>query len=95
MNQKEKTAEIILVVIGGAAIVWLGLLTAPYIKTGFIGIVKNLGDIMEKPFTITWCEDSLKTILVFLVVYLLGIPDVPLRSVAGRYQSQAELSVCH
>ena len=68
MKHRERTEDIVFSVIGGLVIFWIALLTAPYVQQGLIGIVKNLGTVMSDPFKITWCEDSLKTILVFLDV---------------------------
>ena len=73
MKDKERTENIVFSVIGGLAVLWIALLTAPYVQQGLIGIVKNLGTVMSDPFKITWCEDSLKTILVFLLLYSAGI----------------------
>ena len=36
-------------------------------------IVQNLSKAIEHPFSITVCEDSLKTVLIFLLAYGMGI----------------------
>ena len=54
---------------GALPVVWLALLIAPYVGEGLIGIVKNLDDALSHPFHIELCEDSLKTVLVLLLVY--------------------------
>ena len=53
--------------------IWLGLLIAPAISGGLPEILANLTEALNHPFQITWCEDSLKTVLVFIVVYGFGI----------------------
>ena len=73
MKRNEKTGDILFSVIGALVVSWIALLTAPYVQQGLIGIIKNFGTVMENPFRITWCEDSLKTILVFLLLYSAGI----------------------
>lgn len=53
--------------------VWLGLLIAPAVFGGLPEILSNLAVIMNNPFHIQWCEDSLKTVPLFLVCYGMGI----------------------
>ena len=42
-------------------------------EDGLPGLIKNFGAAMSRPFHITLCEDSLKTILVLLLCYGLAI----------------------
>ena len=53
--------------------VWLGLLIAPAVSGGLVEIVTQFPIMMENPLKITWCEDSLKTVLVFIFAYAMGI----------------------
>ena len=69
---KDKTS-IVLYVLGGVGIIWLALLVAPYVNGGLIEIINNLPTKMNTPFNIEFCQDSLKTIFIFLLCYLLGI----------------------
>ena len=73
MNDNDKKADIVLFCLGGIAIVWLSLLIAPYINGGVLEIINNLPQKMNTPFEIEFCENSIKTILIFLFIYLLGI----------------------
>ena len=72
MNDKNKS-NIILYLFGGIAVIWLSLLIAPYIDGGLIQIINNLPKKMNQPFNIEFCENSIKTILIFLAIYVLGI----------------------
>ena len=65
MKQNSKAADVTAVMIGALLTAWLAVLTAPYVQQGLIGIIKNLGTAMSGPFKLTWCENSLKTILAF------------------------------
>lgn len=69
---KDKN-NIVLYCFGGIVIVWLALLTAPYINGGIFEIIEKLPQKMNTPFDIELCENSLKTVLIFLFVYILGI----------------------
>lgn len=70
---KDKKSRHLIYLIGIVPVLWLALLIAPITKSGIINIVKNFDGIMQNPFNITWCESSLKTILIFLLVYIIGI----------------------
>ena len=52
---------------------WLALLIAPFMEDGLPGLIKNFGAAMSRPFYITLCGNSLKTILVLLLCYGLAI----------------------
>lgn len=73
MNDNDKTADIVLACLGGIAVIWLSLLIAPNINGGLVEIINTLPQKMNKPFEIEFCKNSLKTVLIFLFVYLLGI----------------------
>ena len=71
--QDEKRTRKIIYIIGIIPIIWFALLIAPYIKGGLLEIVKNANQIFGNMFNICFCEDSMRTILIFLVIYVLGI----------------------
>ena len=72
-NDKFSKTNLILYACGLIPAVWLGLLVAPAIGGGLPNLIKNLADIFAQPFHIAWCEDSLKTVLIFIGAYVLGI----------------------
>ena len=53
--------------------VWLGLLIAPAASGGLPEILRQFPSAMNEPFHIEWCEDSLKTVLVFIALYAMVI----------------------
>ena len=53
--------------------IWLAVLIAPYTNEGIIVIIEQFSSIMSKPFNFIWCENSLRTILIFLAIYIFGI----------------------
>lgn len=71
--RQDKTAHHILCLFGILPVVWLGLLLAPAVTGGLPEIVKAFPAAMNDPFHVTLCEDSLKTVLVFLCAYGLGV----------------------
>ena len=74
MRQDRFSKEsFILYALGMIPVVWIALLIAPAMNGGLIGIIQKLSDVFDQPFQITWCEDSLKTVLIFTFVYGMGI----------------------
>ena len=74
MNRdNDRQTSIILAVLGILPIVWLGFLIAPSVKGGLPEILPSLMNVMSDPFHIELCEDSVKTVLVLLLCYGMGI----------------------
>ena len=74
MNRdNDRQTSIILALLGILPIVWLGLLIAPSVKGGLPEILPSLMNVMSDPFHIVLCEDSVKTVLVLLLCYGMGI----------------------
>lgn len=74
MNRdNNKESSIILAIIGVIPTIWIALLIAPSVSGGLPEIVSKLGDIFNQPFTINICKDSLRTVLVLLLTYGLGV----------------------
>ena len=72
-QDKLSKTNLILYACGIIPVIWLGLLIAPYIQSGLVEIVKNFSTAVNSPFNIAICEDSVKTVLVLLLIYALGI----------------------
>ena len=72
-GDKLSKQNLILYVCGIIPAVWLALLIAPVFGDGLPNLIENLGTVFNNPFHIEWCEDSLKTVLIFVLAYGLGI----------------------
>ena len=72
-NNKLSKTNIIIYCVGIIPIVWLGLLTAPCFSGGLASILNDLPTAFSHPFRISFCEDSLKTVLIFIGAYAIGI----------------------
>ena len=72
-HDKFSQQNILLYCLGTIPVIWLALLIAPFMEDGLPGLIKNFGAAMSRPFYITLCGNSLKTILVLLLCYGLAI----------------------
>ena len=53
--------------------IWVALLIAPYMDKGLINAIPNLNEALNHPFQIQWTNSTLKTIGIFLIIYVLGV----------------------
>lgn len=72
-QDKFSKAHLTLYACGIIPVVWLALLLAPYVGGGLLGLVRYGRAVLNDPLHIVLCGDSLKTVLVFLLCYGLGI----------------------
>lgn len=72
-HDKFSKQNILLYCLGTIPVVWLALRIAPFMEDGLPGLIRNFGAAMSRPFHITLCEDSLKTVLILLLCYGLAI----------------------
>ena len=73
MKQDDKRTAGILSLIGVIPVVWLALKIAPSVGGGLAEILPGLMTVFNEPFRIELCEDSIKTVLVLLLCYGMGI----------------------
>ena len=72
-QDKLSRSYLLLYALGVIPVVWLSLLIAPAFSEGLPSLIENLATVFQNPFHIVWCEDSLKTVLSFLLAYVMGI----------------------
>lgn len=72
-KQEDKKAVLILFLICIIPVIWAGLKLAPSVNGGLVTILPALIDIFNNPFDITLCKDSLKTVLVLLLIYGIAV----------------------
>ena len=75
MTRQDKTAICVLCLLGVIPMIWLGLIIAPASTEGLVGMIEQFTAGMANPFHVELCEDSFKTVLLFLFGYgmCLGI----------------------
>lgn len=73
MKKDNHTEEIIFLGILVIPVIWIALLIAPFIHKGLFNAIDDISNAFDNPFSITWCKDSLRTVFIFLLIYLLCI----------------------
>jgi len=73
MRQDNRKQLILLCGFGVIPIVWLGLLIAPAVAAGQPNLLQNIMAVFDTPLQIKWHEDSIKTVLILIAAYVLGI----------------------
>lgn len=73
MKKDSHLEEILFLGILIIPVIWIALLIAPYIHEGLFNAMTNINNALDNPFSITWCQDSLRTVMIFLLGYLMGI----------------------
>lgn len=72
-RDNDRQSAVILSLIGIVPVVWVALLIAPSVSGGLPEILPKLMTVFNNPFQIELCEDSLRTVLVLLLAYGMGI----------------------
>ena len=72
-KDKFSKQSILLYCMGIIPVVWFGLLIAPCMGNGIASLLREFGTVMEHPFLIRLCEDSLKIVLILLLIYGLAV----------------------
>ena len=73
MNRKQNNRLLLIVMgsVGAALAIWVGLLIAPGRRGGLRGITEALANGMEHPFALRWVPESIGTILIVLLFYIV------------------------
>ena len=66
--------KMLLYLLGLVPAIWLGLLIAPFMTSGGLPeLIKNLSEVLDRPFHIVWCEGCVKAALISMLCYGIGI----------------------
>ena len=72
-QDKFSPANLIFYACGCVPVIWIALLFAPYLNEGLVGLIKHSGAALANPFHIVFCRDSLRAVLIFLLIYGLAL----------------------
>jgi len=74
MEGNRKKEYIVYCLLGLIPVVWFALLIAPYLSAGGLpGLLAGLGEAMAEPMNIEITEDSLKAVLIFILIYAAAV----------------------
>ncbi len=73
MGGDERRTLTALCLFGIFPVIWLALLLAPSITEGLPAMIVVFPAVMNDPFHIVFCEDSIRTVFIFLLIYGLSI----------------------
>jgi type IV secretion system protein VirD4 len=71
--RRDRTADAVLIALGTILVIWLGLLVSPALSGDRTELLQNLSLALAEPYSVQVGEDSLKTVLLFLLAYAMGI----------------------
>lgn len=72
MNTTDKKNILLGSAIGAIPVIWAALIAAPYMTNRLLEHMDELPGAFRQPFQIRITENSLRTILLFLVIYAKG-----------------------
>lgn len=73
MRRDDNKTVFLLALFGIVPVIWLALKTAPYMQGNILETFLEADKVFEKPLSIKWCSDSIRTVAVFILLYLLVI----------------------
>ena len=74
MSDEHDQTYLALYLAGAIPVVWIALLLAPYLFKGSVFVhLSDMTNALNNPLSVTWTEDSLKTIFLFLCIYMLWV----------------------
>ena len=90
--QDNRKQSLILCGIGVIPVVWLALLFAPTFGGGLAEMLPKWTAALSTPCHFIWCEDSLKTVLIFIVIYFFALLITITRStiIASEKNTEAQ-----
>ena len=73
MKRDNPKHTLIMAAFGLVPTVWAALVAAPAISGGLLEIINKISAAVSDPFNITICENSFRTVLIFVAAYCIGI----------------------
>lgn len=73
MKKDNTIEEYIFFLIGFIPILWLAILFAPHMNKGLIQAIPHLNNALNSPFSFKWCDDTIRTISLFTIIYICCI----------------------
>lgn len=72
LSDTDKRQALLFSLAGAVPVIWIALLVAPY-ANNLLGILEHMNEIFADPYHVQLVPGSIKTVLLFLFVYAMGI----------------------
>lgn len=72
-NNINTGVRVILVLLGLLAVIALALRIAPFVGDGLAGLLQAMAEIQAAPFALRLCENSAKTVFLFVLLYAVAV----------------------
>lgn len=73
MTGTDRKTAVILIILGAIPVTWVALLMAPYMSKSLFDALSHLDEIFSEPFQVKIVAGSAKAVLLFLLLYFMGI----------------------
>ena len=93
MRQNEQLQNKVLYFLGIIPTIWLALIIAPNLNNGLMSIITGFTESMNNPLNISWCENSIKSILIFLLIYIMIIAVYESKDRAPEFDAPREYAL--
>lgn len=71
--KNDKSSEYIFIGLLIIPVIWFGILIAPYIDAGLISVLPKLTYVINHPFDIKLCSNTLRSVFIVVIFYLFGV----------------------
>jgi len=69
----KNKSDLILIILGIIPVIWLAIMLAPSVDKGILEIMNRFVDSINNPLEFSFCDNTLKIILLFVLVYFCCI----------------------
>lgn len=71
--KNDKSSEYLFIGLLIIPVIWFGILIAPYIDDGLINALPKLSYVINHPFEIKLCSNTLRSVFIVVIFYLFGV----------------------
>lgn len=71
--KNDKSSEYLFIGLLIIPVIWFGILIAPYIDAGLISVLPKLTYVINHPFDIKLCSNTLRSVFIVVIFYLFGV----------------------
>ncbi len=73
MNSRLSRTSLIIYAVLLLPVSYCALRMAPYLSGGLPAMAEGLGKMFSPPYTFSWCDDSPRSLIIFLIIYICAV----------------------